>query len=97
MIVMAPTASAAFIVGGKTIDSVLGFLPGDSNKYIHANPGKMASMQHQFEELSLIVCDEVSMVGANKLLKINFRLQDLIGGSKKKEYMGGISFLAVGM
>ena len=30
VIVMAPTANAAFIVGGKTIDSVLNFLPTDS-------------------------------------------------------------------
>ena len=33
LIVMAPTATAVFIIGGKTIDSVLGFLPGDANTY----------------------------------------------------------------
>ena len=36
------------------------------------------------------------MVGASKLLKMNFRLQDVFGGERKKEYMAGISFLASG-
>ena len=96
LIVMAPTAVAAHIIGGKTIDSVLGFLPTDGNKYNKANASKMAMMRHQFEDLSLIICDEISMCGASKLLKINFRLQDLLGGSRKHQYMAGISFLASG-
>ena len=32
VIVMAPTANAAFLIGGKTIDSILGFLPLDGNR-----------------------------------------------------------------
>ena len=36
------------------------------------------------------------MVGSMKLTKINFRLQDLVEGSRKKEFMGGISFVASG-
>ena len=96
VITMAPTANAAFIIGGKTIDSVLGFMPSDSNHYAKASAGKMATMKHSFEDVKLIVCDEISMVGASKLLKINYRLQDLSHGYKSKEYMGGISFLASG-
>ena len=94
---MAPTANAAFIVGGKTIDSILGFLPVDSNKYTEANPSRMALMRHQFEDLNMIVCDEISMVGSMKLLKINFRLQDIFGGSRQNEYMDGVSFIASGI
>ena len=45
VIVMAPTANAAFLIGGKTIDSVLGFTPSDTNKYTKASPGKMAMMK----------------------------------------------------
>ena len=37
------------------------------------------------------------MVGASKLTKINFRLQELVDGSKKQDFMGGISFLASGI
>ena len=36
------------------------------------------------------------MVGAMKLAKINFRLQDLATGDRKNEFMGGISFVASG-
>ena len=96
IIVMAPTASAAFIIGGKTIDSALGFMPTDHNKYTQATPGKMAMMKHQFEDLSYIICDEISMVGSKKLLKINYRLQDIFGGSRQHQYMGGVSFIATG-
>ena len=44
VLVMAPTANAAYIIQGKTIDSVLGFLPSDANTYAKANASKMATM-----------------------------------------------------
>ena len=94
---MAPTANAAHIIGGKTIDSVLGFLPADSKKYIRASEAKMATMKHNFEDVSILFTDEISMVGASKLLKINYRLQDLADGDRRKLYMGGISFVASGI
>ena len=56
----------------------------------------MASMKFQYEDVGVIFCDEISMVGSMKLAKINFRLQDLAEGSKKQEFMGGISFVASG-
>ena len=96
VIVMAPTANAAFIVGGKTIDSVLNFLPSDANKYTEASPAKMAMMRYQYEDVHTIFCDEISMVGSRKLLKINFRLQHLADGNQRQEYMGGKSFVASG-
>ena len=90
VIVMAPTANAAFIIGGKTIDSVLGFFPLDGNRYTQASPGKMSMMKHEFEDVNVIFCDEISMVGSMKLLKINFRLQDLVDRSRCQDYMGGV-------
>ena len=57
----------------------------------------MTLMRHQFEDLCMIICDEISMVGSMKLLKINFRLQDIFGGSRQNEYMGGVSFIASGI
>ena len=96
VIVMAPTANAAFIIGGQTIDSALGFLPIDGNRYTQASPGKMAMMKFQFEDVHVVFCDEISMVGSMKLLRINYRFQDLVDGSRCKEYMGGISFVASG-
>ena len=96
VIVMAPTANAAFIIGGRTIDSVLGFNPMDSNRYTETDAGRMAMMKFQYEDVKVIFCDEISMVGSMKLAKINFRLQDIADGSKKQEFMGGISFVASG-
>ena len=96
VIVMAPTANAAFIIGGKTIDSALGFYPMDSNSYTQAGPGKMSMMKFQYEDVHAIFCDEISMVGSMKLSKINYRLQDLADGSRKQDFMGGISFVASG-
>ena len=57
VIVMAPTANAAFIISGKTIDSVLGFLPSDGNKYTQASDGKRAMMKYQFEDVHAIFVD----------------------------------------
>ena len=96
VLVMAPTANASLIIGGKTIDSALGFSPVDVNHYTSAEDGRMATMKFMYEDLKLIVVDEISMVGAMKLAKINYRLQDLSEGDKKQQFMGGISFIASG-
>ena len=96
VLVMAPTANSAFIVGGKTIDSALCFSPTDVNRYTQCDPARMAMMKFVYEDVRMIFVDEISMVGSSKLAKINYRLQDLAEGSKKKDFMGGISFIASG-
>ena len=96
---MAPTATAAFIIGGKTIDSSLGFTqftPIDSNQYIPVAQAKLSSLKFQYEEASVLFIDEISMVGSKKLTKINFRLQDLADGENKLKFMGGRSVVAIG-
>ena len=97
VLVIAPTANAAFLIGGKTVDSALGFYRNDADTYHQAQPGKMSTMKFQYDEVKAIFCDEISMVGSKKLDKINFRLQDLAEGQNKHEYMGGISFIASGI
>ena len=96
VIVMAPTANAAHIVCGKTIDSVLGFNPLDVNHYTQTDDKRLSMMKFQYENVKAIFCDEISMVGSMKLSKINFRFQDIADGDKKKNFMGGISFIASG-
>ena len=96
LLIMAPTANASFIIGGRTIDSALGFSPADSNRYTSADEGQMAMMKFLYEDVKTIIVDEISMVGAKKLAKINYRLQDLANGKDKNKFMGGKSFLAVG-
>jgi hypothetical protein len=64
--------------------------------FTERSPGQMAMMKFQFEDVHVIFCDEISMVGSMKLLKINFRLQDLVDGDQRHKYMGGISFVSSG-
>ena len=96
VLVIAPTANAAFLVGGKTVDSALGFFPMENNRYSQAQPGRMSMMKFHYDQVSVIFCDEISMVGSMKLDKINYRLQDLADGRDKHDYMGGICFVASG-
>ena len=96
LLVMAPTANAAFMIGGKTIHSALGFSLTDSNRYISAEPSKMAMMKFQYQDVKVVIVDEISMVRAMMLAKINYRLQELADGSQRQRFMGGISFIASG-
>ena len=93
---MAPTANAAFIVGGRTIKSALGFVPMESNRYVQTAPDRLAKMKFLYEEVGVLFIDEISMVGSKKLTKINFWLQDLADGEKKLLFMGGRSLVASG-
>ena len=88
VIVMAPTANAAYIIGGKTIDSALGFNPMDTNHYTQTDAGRLAMMKFQYENVKAVFCDEISMVGSMKLAKINFRFQDIADGPKKTRVYG---------
>jgi chromosomal replication initiation ATPase DnaA len=96
VLTMAPTGNAAFIIGGRTIDSALGFSPMESNRYVQNDPARMASMKYQYEDVEVMFIDEISMVGSMKLTKINYRLQDLADGDSKMKFMGGRSLVASG-
>ena len=96
-IVMAPTANAAYIINGETIESALGMLPHRSNQLCKRKRDKLSNYTFLYnEDVTVIFCDEISMVGSMKLAKINYRLQDLAEGGDKHDFMGGISFVASG-
>ena len=69
----------------------------ENNRYSQAQPSKMSMMKFQYDEVKVIFCDEISMVGSSKLAKISYRLQDLAEGRNKHDFMGGISFVASGI
>jgi hypothetical protein len=56
---MAPTACAANIIKGKTIESALGINPQERWNFIKPAPERQSQLKFLYEELSLIVCDEV--------------------------------------
>ena len=62
MKINAPTANAAFLIGGKTVDSVLGFFPMENNRYSQAQPEKMSKMKFHYDEVKAIICDEINLV-----------------------------------
>ena len=94
IISMAPTATAAFIIGGKTIDSALCF--NRNRNYSKLSAAREANLKFMYEDVTTLFCDEVSMVGSTKLTKIHFRMQDLADGDEKYKFMGGRSCVVTG-
>ena len=90
---MAPTANAAYIVKGKTIESALGMLPTKQNAHSKRKSNQLSNLSFLYEDISVVFCDEISMVGSSKFTRMNFQLQDIKGSN---EFMGGLSFVAVG-
>ena len=68
-----PTANAAFIVGGQTIESALQ-LAGSNYTYKKLSAEREADLRFKYEEVETIFIDEISMVGSGKLAKDNYRL-----------------------
>ena len=72
MLLTAPTGDAAFNIGGMTLHST--FLLGTS-KYTGFQPVSHDTLRKELSNLSLIIIDEVSVVGSNMLLETHKRLQ----------------------
>ena len=96
VLVLAPSATAAFLIDGKRIESGLGFVMSKHGGYPQGNPDKVTKMAFEYEDLALIIVDEISMVGSNKHMVMNYRLQHMAQGPQKNEFMGGKHILAVG-
>ena len=97
VLLTAPTGVAAFNIEGMTIHSAL---------LLHTQRGskdsgqlsfeKLNSLRSKFENLQLLIIDEVSMVGADMLLHIHRRLDEIKGISGDNIWFGNVSVLAVG-
>ena len=95
VLLTAPTGVAAFNVNGTTLHSA--FLLGRS-KYSGFQPlsnDRVNTLRAKLSKLVLLIIDEVSMVGADMLLKIHKRLQQ-IKAVLPHVMFGGVSILAVG-
>ena len=91
VLMTAPTGSAAFQIGGSTIDSALLLYDGCKNK---PSWEKKTIMQIRLEYLTLLLTDEISMVGFKKFQDMN-RTICSIKGSHNGNW-GNICVLAVG-
>ena len=96
VIVIAPTANAAFNIKGKTIESALHINMDRRKSFLKASQDRASLLAFQYEDVVLTCCDEISMVGTDKLSAINFRMQELATGVNKNKFMGSMSFLASG-
>ena len=93
VLVMAPTGNSAYIIHGKTIESALAMQPQKGQGYMKMSASKESTLNFTYENLECGFIDEISMVGANKLSRVNFRLQDIRGS---KDFMGGIPIITTG-
>ena len=96
VLLTAPTGVAAFNINGMTLHSA--FLLG-GGKYTGFQPlshDRLNTLRSKLSKLTLVIIDEVSMVGCNMLLEIHKRLQQIKGVSDIDVTFGGVSILAVG-
>ena len=91
VLMTAPTGSAAYQIGGSTIDSTLLLYDNGKNK---ASWEKRTIMQIKLQNLVLLTIDEISMVGAKKFLDMNKTLCSIKGTHDAN--WGNICVLAVG-
>ena len=94
---MAPTANAAFIIKGKTIESALGLNPKTMMNFVKPSEERQSNLKFLYQDVRIVFCDECSMVGTNKLTKMNYQLQEISDGPKRNDFMGGISCILSGM
>ena len=93
LLLCAPTGKAAHNIGGSTIHSAF-CIP--ANHGFHFKPLDMQqlnTLRAYFNDLKVIIIDEISMVGRSMFNFINLRLQEIKGCTKP---FGDISILAVG-
>jgi hypothetical protein len=95
VLIIAPTDTAAFNVGGFTIHSALEIPANQSLKhYKDSSAEQKARLEAAMEDVELIIHEEVSMTGRVMFDYINLRLQDIKGDRSKP--FGGVHYIAFG-
>jgi ATP-dependent DNA helicase PIF1 len=94
-IITASTGVAAFNIGGYIVHSNSGLgLPVNECNQGALQCDTLKHLQKRFKNVSLVVIDEISMVGLKTLYWIDQRLRQIAG--KMHLRFGGISVLLVG-
>ena len=92
ILIMGPTGMAANLIEGTTLNTGLGFAFG-SRKYLPLRDARLESFRNLFEELELIIMDEMSMIKSDMLYDVQRRMEEIF---ISKDLFGGRSVMLVG-
>ena len=92
ILLCAPTGKAAYNIGGVTLHNAFQIQPNKGlNQTLSCDIRN--TLQMKYRNLSIIMIDEISMVGNKMLSLLNTRLQAIKGNHK---LFGGVSIIAIG-
>ena len=72
-VVVAPTGTAAALLGGSTYHYLFGFRPDDK-----IPPQQLLQLRARFEDVRYIFLDEVSMLSCHDMYRISVRLSKIL-------------------
>ena len=93
ILLCAPTGKAAYNIGGKTIHTAVHVPANQSLKVTSLDCEQLNTLQVLYQNLCVIIIDEISMVGSRLFTIINERLKQIKGN---KSIFGGIHVILVG-
>ena len=93
ILLCAYTGLAAFNIQGFTLHNAFGIEPNKKLKYKPLSDDKRNTLKTKYRFLTVLVVDEVSMVGNNMLGFLYLRLQEIKGNRKP---FGGVHIILVG-
>ncbi|XP_071176421.1 uncharacterized protein [Mytilus edulis] len=94
VLLTAPTATAAFNIGGTTLHQAFSLPPNLPFPYIYLREDSVNKLRSKLQHLSILIIDEISMVGQRSLLYINERLRQI--KQSGNALFGNICVIAVG-
>lgn len=89
----APTGKAAHNIGGCTIHSAFCIPASQGFQFKPLDMQQLNTMRARYNDLKVVIIDEISIVGRGMLNFINLRLQEIKGCPRP---FGDVSVLAVG-
>ena len=96
VLITAPTGVAAFNVDGMTIHSSLLLRVSGQSTSTSLSFDKLNTLRMKLSNLTLMIIDEISMVGSDMLLNIHHRLNEIKGVNGNDIWFGNTCILACG-
>ena len=90
--VTAPTGTAASNIRGQTLHSALGF--NFENKHYSLSDKKRDQTRRLFQNLRVLIIDEISMIKADMLYQLDLRLREIT--EKENKLFGGLLIFLMG-